>query len=73
MRPVPGTEFDIECDTLLLSVGLIPENELSVGAGVELAPFTNGPKVDQRRQTNLPGILGLGVDIVASRDMGKAE
>ena len=60
MRPVPGTEFDIECDTLLLSVGLIPENELSMAAGVEIAPFTNGPKVDQRRQTNLSGIYAAG-------------
>ena len=60
MRPIPGTEFDIECDTLLLSVGLIPENELSIGAGVELAPLTNGPKVDQHRQTNLPGIYAAG-------------
>ena len=49
MRPIPGTEFDIECDTLL-----------SMAAGVELAPFTNGPKVDQRRQTNLPGVYAAG-------------
>ena len=61
MRPIPGTEFDIECDTLLLSVGLIPENELSVAAGVEIAPFTNGPKVDQRRQTNLSGVYAAGI------------
>ena len=60
MRPIPGTEFDIACDTLLLSVGLIPENELSMAAGVEMAPFTNGPRVDQRRQTNLPGIYAAG-------------
>lgn len=60
MRPIPGTEFDVECDTLLLSVGLIPENELSSAAGVELAPLTNGPRVDQHRQTNLPGIYAAG-------------
>ena len=60
MRPIPGTEFDIECDTLLLSVGLVPENELSMAAGVEMAPLTNGPRVDQRRQTNLPGIYAAG-------------
>ncbi|HAY61276.1 MAG TPA: pyridine nucleotide-disulfide oxidoreductase [Acidaminococcaceae bacterium] len=60
MRPIPGTEFDIDCDTLLLSVGLIPENELSRAAGVEIAPFTNGPKVDQHRQTSLPGIYAAG-------------
>ncbi|MED9853889.1 MAG: FAD-dependent oxidoreductase [Succiniclasticum sp.] len=60
MRPISGTEFDVECDTLLLSVGLIPENELSSAAGVELAPLTNGPRVDQHRQTNLPGIYAAG-------------
>lgn len=60
MRLIPGTEFDVECDTLLLSVGLIPENELSSAAGVELAPLTNGPRVDQHRQTNLPGIYAAG-------------
>ena len=60
MRPIPGTEFDIDCDTLLLSVGLVPENELSRAAGVEIAPFTNGPKVDQHRQTSLPGIYAAG-------------
>lgn len=60
MRPILGTEFDVECDTLLLSVGLIPENELSSAAGVELAPLTNGPRVDQHRQTNLPGIYAAG-------------
>lgn len=60
MRPIAGTEFDVECDTLLLSVGLIPENELSSAAGVELAPLTNGPRVDQHRQTNLPGIYAAG-------------
>lgn len=60
MRPIPGTEFDIDCDTLLLSVGLIPENELSRAAGVGIAPFTNGPKVDQHRQTSLPGIYAAG-------------
>lgn len=60
MRPIPGTEFDVECDTLLLSVGLIPETELSSAAGVELAPLTNGPRVDQHRQTNLPGIYAAG-------------
>ena len=60
MRPIPGTEFDVECDTLLLSVGLIPENELSLAAGVQLAPLTNGPGVDQHRRTNLPGIYAAG-------------
>lgn len=60
MRPVPGTEFDIECDTLLLSVGLIPENELSRGLGLELHRLTRGPVVDQHRQTSLPGFYAAG-------------
>lgn len=60
MQPIPGTEFDIECDTLLLSVGLIPENELSQGLGLEMHPLTNGPIVDQRRHTTLDGIFAAG-------------
>ena len=60
MQPIPGTEFDISCDTLLLSVGLIPENELSRGLGLALHPLTNGPIVDQRRQTNLDGVFAAG-------------
>jgi len=58
--PVPGTEQKIECDTLLLSVGLIPENELSLAAGVELSPVTSGPIVDQMLHTNVPGIFAAG-------------
>ncbi len=58
--PIPGTEQKIECDTLLLSVGLIPENELSSGAGVELDPITNGPKVDDSLMTSIPGIFACG-------------
>ncbi|VBB05447.1 pyridine nucleotide disulphide reductase class-i signature [Lucifera butyrica] len=58
--PVPGTEFDIPCDCLLLSVGLIPENELSQQAGVELDGITGGPVVDQTRQTNLAGCFAAG-------------
>lgn len=60
MRPIEGTEFDIDCDTLLLSVGLIPENELSKWAGVKMAPLTNGPLVDQHRETSVPGIYAAG-------------
>ncbi len=60
MQPIPGTEFDISCDTLLLSVGLIPENELSRGLGLALHPLTNGPIVDQRRQTNIDGFFAAG-------------
>lgn len=58
--PIPGTEFDIECDTLLLSVGLIPENELSNGLLLDMHSLTNGPIVDQHRQTSLPGIYAAG-------------
>ena len=58
--PIPGTECVVPCDTLLLSVGLIPENELSVGAGVELDPRTRGAVVDQSLQTGVPGIFACG-------------
>jgi NADPH-dependent 2,4-dienoyl-CoA reductase/sulfur reductase-like enzyme len=57
---VPGSEEIIPCDTLLLSVGLIPENELSKKAGVLLDPITGGPCVDERFQTNVPGIFAAG-------------
>lgn len=59
-KPVPGTEEYYSCDTLLLSVGLIPENELSVEAGVELSPVTNGPIVNESLETNIPGIFACG-------------
>jgi len=59
-KPIPGTEEVIPCDTLLLSVGLIPENELSKKAGVELDPLTGGPYVDERMMTNVPGIFAAG-------------
>lgn len=58
--PVPGTEEYIACDTLLLSVGLIPENELSKKAGVALDRITSGPVVDQDRQTSADGIFACG-------------
>lgn len=60
LKPIPGTEEIIPCDTLLLSVGLIPENELSKQAGVELNPVTNGPKVDNTLETSIPGIFACG-------------
>lgn len=60
LAPIPGTERVVPCDTLLLSVGLIPENELSVGAGVELDPRTRGAVVDQNLQTGAPGIFACG-------------
>ncbi len=59
-QPIPGTKEIIPCDTLLLSVGLIPENELSKQAGVLLDPVTNGPYVDDRFMTNVPGIFAAG-------------
>ena len=60
MEPVSGTERMVRCDTLLLSVGLIPENELSLRAGVQLNPLTGGPFVDERRETTIPGIFAAG-------------
>lgn len=59
-KPVPGTEKYIPCDTLLLSVGLIPENELSLEAEIPLDPATNGAIVDEKRQTAVPGIFACG-------------
>ena len=60
LAPIPGTERIVPCDTLLLSVGLIPENELSLAAGVELDPHTRGAVVDQSLQTGVPGIFACG-------------
>ena len=60
LAPIPGTERIVPCDTLLLSVGLIPENELSVAAGVVLDPRTRGAVVDQSLQTGVPGIFACG-------------
>jgi NADPH-dependent 2,4-dienoyl-CoA reductase/sulfur reductase-like enzyme len=59
-RPIPGTEREWPCDTLLLSVGLIPENELSRMAGVVLDPVTGGPVVDERMATSVPGVFAAG-------------
>lgn len=59
-RPVAGTEEYISCDTLLLSVGLIPENELSQGAGVDMSPVTNGPVVNESLETSVDGIFACG-------------
>ena len=60
LKPIPGTEEHFDCDTLLLSVGLIPENELSRQVGVELSPVTNGPKVNESLETNLSGVFACG-------------
>ena len=59
-QPVAGTRRTIACDTLLLSVGLIPENELSIMAGARLDPVTGGARVDETRQTNIPGVFAGG-------------
>ena len=59
-RPVAGTEEEYECDTLLLSVGLIPENELSGGMGVELSRVTSGPVVNESLETNIEGVFACG-------------
>ncbi len=55
--PIPGTEMAFDCDTVLLSVGLIPENELSRAAGIEIDPRTNGPVVYENMETSLPGVF----------------
>ena len=59
-KPIPGTEEEIECDTLLLSCGLIPENELSRAADIEINPATNGPFVNESFETSIPGIFACG-------------
>ena len=60
LKPIPGTEEFIPCDTLLLSVGLIPENEISRGAGVAIDRRTSGPVVTELRETSIPGIFAAG-------------
>jgi len=60
LEPISGTERVIPCDTLLISAGLIPENEISLKAGVALNPLTGGPFVDEKRETNVPGIFAAG-------------
>lgn len=59
-RPIPGTEEHYDCDTLLLSVGLIPENELTREIGAAMSRVTSGPEVDDRLQTGVPGIFACG-------------
>ena len=59
-RPIPGSEIQFDCDTLLLSVGLLPENELTIGAGVEMSNITSGAIVDDRLQTSIPGVFACG-------------
>jgi NADPH-dependent 2,4-dienoyl-CoA reductase/sulfur reductase-like enzyme len=59
-NPIPGTEMVFDCDTLLLSVGLLPENELSRQAGIAIDPRTNGPVVWENRETSIPGVFACG-------------
>ncbi len=59
-KPIPGTEEDYTCDTLLLSCGLIPENELSAQMGVEMNPVTKGPMVNESLETNVEGVFACG-------------
>lgn len=63
MRPIPGTERRVECDTLLLSVGLIPENSVAKTAGVRIDRATSGPAVDQSLATSVPGIFVAGNEL----------
>ena len=60
LKPIPGTEEHYSCDTLLLSVGLIPENELSRGMSVKINPVTNGPYVNESLETSIPGVFAAG-------------
>ena len=60
LKPIPGTEERYECDTLLLSCGLLPENELSRAAGVEISRVTSGPVVNESLETSIPGVFAAG-------------
>ena len=60
MKPIPGTEIKFDCDTLLLSVGLVPENELTRAAGIEIDPRTNGANVGEDMQTTTDGVFACG-------------
>lgn len=76
-KPLPGTEEYIECDTLLLSVGLIPENEIALKSGIQIDAATAGPIVNEYRETTVPGIFACGnavhvhdlVDFVTTESM----
>lgn len=60
MKPIPGTEEYIPCDTLLLSVGLLPENELTEELGAKMSPVTRGPLVNESMETSLSGVFACG-------------
>ena len=79
-KPIPGTEEEYTCDTLLLSCGLIPENEISRGMGVDMNPVTSGPKVNESLETNIEVYLHVemycmymtgGFCVGRSEDCGK--
>ena len=80
-RPIPGTEMTFDCDTVLLSVGLIPENELTRDAGIEMDPRTNGAVVLENRETSAEGVFACGnalhvhdlVDFVTAESMAAGE
>ena len=80
-KPIPGTEEFIECDTLLLSVGLIPENEISNACGVSIDSMTSGPVVNEKMQTSVEGIFACGntvhvhdlVDFVTAESLRAGE
>src|SRR5690625_1545062 len=59
-RPIPGTEKEYECDTVLISAGLIPENELSLGIGISLDRATGGPIVNESMETEVGGVFACG-------------
>ncbi len=59
-KPIPGTEEHYDCDTLLLSVGLLPENELTIGLGADMSRVTNGPVVNESLETSVPGVFAAG-------------
>jgi pyruvate/2-oxoglutarate dehydrogenase complex dihydrolipoamide dehydrogenase (E3) component len=60
MKPIPGTEIRYECDTLLLSCGLLPENELTSALGAQISPVTRGPEVNESLETSVPGVFACG-------------
>ena len=60
LKPIPGTEEHYDCDTLLLSCGLIPENELTRNMGVAMNPVTSGPMVNDRLETGIEGVFACG-------------
>lgn len=80
-RPIPGTEMVFDCDTLLLSVGLIPENELTRRAGIDMDRRTNGPRVFENMETSIPGVFACGnvvhvhdlVDFVTAEREGRTQ